>query len=223
MPFSKETLDFLFENRMRDSKQWFREHDAVYRAVVLDPLKELCCRLAPTMQKIDPAFMVEPKIGRCLSRIYRDTRFTHDKSIFRDVMWLQFSRDRRLYEGPPCYFFELSPSGFRYGCGYYQADRQVIDRMREMILRDAPAYLTAYRAYRAQDVFALEGDSYKRSKYPGQPDEKRDWLDRKNLDFIHNSKDFSLLFSDGLADAVARDLLLTQPMYEFFATAERSK
>ena len=82
MPFSKETLDFLTENRARDSKAWFREHDKIYRAAVLDPLRELCCRLAPAMQKIDPAFMTEPKVGRCLSRIYRDTRFTRDKSPF---------------------------------------------------------------------------------------------------------------------------------------------
>ena len=138
-------------------------------------------------------------------------------------MWLQFSRDRRLYEGPPCVFFELSPSGFRYGCGYYQADRSVIDRMRTMILEDDKTYLAAARAYRAQDVFVLEGDAYKRSKFPGQPAEKRDWLERKNLCFIHNSQDFSLLFSEELSDAVARDLLLTKPMYVFFQTAEHSK
>lgn len=223
MPFSKETLDFLLENRARDSKAWFREHEAEFRALVLDPLRELCCRLAPAVQRIDPACMTEPKVGRCLSRIYRDTRFTRDKSVFRDVMWLQFSRDRRLYYGPPCCFFELSPTGFRYGCGYYQADRDAIERMRRMILTDDPAYLAAARAYRAQTVFALEGDRYKRAKYPDQPEEKRDWLERKNLCFTHNSRDFGLLFSEELADVVGANLLLTKPMYEFFQRAESSK
>lgn len=223
MPFSKETLDFLTENRMRDDKAWFHAHDAEYRRAVLEPLRELCARLAPAMLRIDPAFMTEPKIGKCLSRIYRDTRYTRDKSIFRDVMWILFARDRRLYNGLPGCFFELSPSGFRYGCGYYQADRAAIERMRQMIADDHPAYLRAAAAYEGQSVFVLEGDSYKRSRYPGQPAHKRDWLDRKNLCFICESRDFSLLYAEDLWKRLSDDLLLTKPMYDFFWAAEESK
>ncbi len=223
MPFSKQTLDFLAENRIRDDKDWFHAHDGVYRVAVLEPLRELCARLTPAMLRIDPAFMTEPKIGKCLSRIYRDTRYTHDKSIFRDVMWILFARDRRLYNGLPGCFFELSPSGFRYGCGYYQADRAAIERMRQMIVADHPAYLQAAAAYARQDVFLLEGDKYKRSRHPDQPEHKRDWLDRKNLCFIHESRDFSLLYAEDLWKRVSEELALTKPIYDFFWAAEESK
>ena len=87
MNFSKEGLDFLFENRLMDSKPWFIEHRDIYEEKVLEPMRELVEALAPTINEIDDRMICEPKIGKSISRIYRDTRFTHDKSIFREKIW----------------------------------------------------------------------------------------------------------------------------------------
>ena len=39
--FSKATLDYLFENRMNDSKAWFEEHKSTYQTEVFAPLHDL--------------------------------------------------------------------------------------------------------------------------------------------------------------------------------------
>ena len=220
MPFSNETINFLFENRVMDSKVWFTEHRADYDRLVLEPMRELVNALAPTVLSIDPLFICEPKVGRSISRIYRDTRFSYDKSFFRDVMWCVFIRDKKLYNGLPGLFFEFSPKGFRYGCGYYQASADAMEAMRGMIIADEKSYKMARKAFEKQSVFYIEDTKYKRSRHPEQPENKREWLDQRSLCFITDSDDFDLLYSDALADKLAADFKLLIPMYDFMMAAE---
>jgi len=220
MPLTDNALRFLFENRVMDSKPWFLEHKSEYEALVLQPLRELVLALTPSLLAIDPQLICEPKVGRSISRIYRDTRFSHDKSIFRDVMWCVFLRDKKLYHGPPGFFFEFSPRGFRYGCGHYQASPAVMDAMRGIISGDEPVFKAALRAFKKQSVFHIEDTRFKRSRHPDQPEEKREWLDQRSLCFIADSEDFDLLLSDALADRLAQDFALLAPMYDFMMAAE---
>ncbi len=220
MPFSEESLKFLFENRVVDSKAWFLEHRDEYERLVLEPMRELVKALEPAILSIDPLLICEPKVGRSISRIYRDTRFSHDKSIFRDVMWCVFIRDKKLYNGLPGFWFEFSPRIIRYGCGYYQASPESMEAMRELIIADDKTFKAAQKALKNQSVFRLDGEKYKRSRHPEQPEEKREWLDRRDIGFITESEDFDLLFSDALADKLAADFKLLVPMYEFMMAAE---
>ena len=45
MAFSREALDFLMENKLRDSKEWFREHRKDYDRLVLLPMRQLVLEL----------------------------------------------------------------------------------------------------------------------------------------------------------------------------------
>ena len=221
MPFSQSTIDFLFENRMRNDREWFHANKGRYTELVLAPLCELVSALEPTIHGIDPLLICEPKVSRSISRIYRDTRFSRDKSLYRDVMWASFDRKRDMLRHPlPGFFFEISPAGYRYGCGYYDADRAVMALIRERAVAGDRRFLAANRAYRAQKTFQLEGELYKRAHFPGQPADVRDWVERKTLCFIHNGTDPALLFSDRLAGAVARDLALLKPEYEVLLGCE---
>ena len=83
MPFSAKTLDFIFENRLHDSRQWFNEHKPEYRALVVEPFARLVSDLAPDMLEIDGQFVTDPRVGRTICRIWRDTRYTKDPSLYR--------------------------------------------------------------------------------------------------------------------------------------------
>jgi uncharacterized protein (TIGR02453 family) len=212
MPLSIETLNFLSENQRQNSRAWFAEHQTEYIQYVLAPLQELVIKLAPAMLSIDPLLIAEPRVDRSISRIYRDTRFSRDKSLYRDVMWLVFIRDKKLYHGLPAYYFEISPGGCRYGMGYYQADAASMTSLRHLIINRSKHFNKAWRCYQKQSIFKIEGDDYKRSKYPDQPKNLRAWLDKKSLHFTCHSADFNLLFSAQLADRLIEDFLLIQPL-----------
>ncbi len=215
-----KALDFLFENRLKDSRLFFQEHKDEYRRYVIEPLAQLTQELTDTMLSIDSAIICEAKIGKSISRIHRDIRFSKDKSLYRDVMWLVFMRDKKLYNGLPGYFFEFSPRGFRYGCGYYQASNDALNEIRNLIVSGDKSFKKALECYENQDVYYLDGDMYKRSKFPEQPENIKNWLDRKNICFIHDSKDFDLLFSKDLAKTLSEDFMLIKPIYDFLSKAQ---
>lgn len=220
MPFTPAALDFLVENRLQNSRTWYQEHKDRFRRDVYAPFVELVEALTPTMLSIDPQLIVEPRTDRTISRVYRDTRFSRDKSLYREVMWCVFQRNKKLYHGLPGFFFEISPDRLRWGCGYYAADRSAMEAMREMILQKDALFCEMLRAYRAQDRFALENERYKRTRFPEQPEELRAFLDLKSLCFLHESRDFPLLFSDRLAEVLADDFLILAPMYRFMLKME---
>ena len=64
MAFSAKTLDFLFENRLQDSRDWFLDHKDTYQAVLLEPMKDLVRSLTPVMLEIDAKVTTEPRVTR---------------------------------------------------------------------------------------------------------------------------------------------------------------
>lgn len=220
MAFSEKTIDFLFENRVMDSKLWFEEHRGDYENLVLEPLRDLVRDLTPTMLEIDGLLCCEPKVGKCISRIFRDTRFSRDKHFFRDVMWVSFCRRRQLWRGLPSFFFELSPRGLAWGCGYYQAAPELMEALREMILAQDADFLAAEKMLSARPDFVLESERYKRSKHPTAPEELRRWLDLKNVCIIKCSDDLSMLEDENLASLLGADFRSMKPLYDLLIKAE---
>ncbi len=219
MPFCEETLDFLFANRLADSKAYFNENRAEYDRLVLDPLRRLVEDMAPGIHKIDPFLVCEPKVGRSISRIFRDTRFTRDKHIFRDVMWCTFYRDKKLFGSMPAFFFEFSPRCVRWGCGYYQCSSDLLEAMRDLIKADDPAYVAAKKALDSQSLFILEDTAYKRTRHPDQPVDKQKWLDQRNFCFIASTTDTEMLFSDDLSSRLVDSFNTLLPMYDLMQKA----
>lgn len=91
--FSQEAPRFLLENRMNNSKEWYEEHKHVYRKYVYEPFVELVKELSPAMKEIDSSIITVP--SKIISRVRRDTRFTKDKTLYRDNAWIVFCGTNR--------------------------------------------------------------------------------------------------------------------------------
>ena len=221
--FSEKTFDFLCENRFRNSREWFHENKQDFLKYVYEPLASLAMELAPVISEIDPQIITVPKTDKTISRVYRDTRYSRDKLLYRDHMWLSFKRDKKAFPHYPEFFVVVTPDGFSYGCGYYEATPDAVVSMRKLITDRSPVFLNALNAFQAQNEFYLEGQRYKKSKYPNEPENIRNWLDRKNLCDIEDSKDFELLFSDKLGEKLGEAFMKMEALYNFFICAEESK
>ena len=217
MPFSEATLDFMALNRVMNSREWFHEHRDEYLSLVVEPIAELVEDMAPEMWKIDPSLIIIPKVGKSISRIWRDTRRGSELPIYRDVMWITLLRAK--YEGYPSFWFEFSPRRLRWGCGWYQTDPAIMDCIGGMILSHDPDWRAALAAFEAQKVFRLDDERYKRSRHPDAPENERAWLDQKSLCLTHEEAKLDRLYSDKLAAALTRDFRRIAPVYEFFLKA----
>lgn len=139
-------------------------------------------------------------------------------------MWSgAFFAGKKLYEGPPAFYFEFSPSKLRWGCGYYRASSRDMDTMRGLILRQDPDFDAARRAVGQDGYFELEGETYKRSKFPDIQGPARQWLDQKNIAVTHNggAEGFDLLYSPELGVRLVRDFRQLKPLYAFFLKTQR--
>lgn len=219
MPFSVKTPDFLVENCLNDSKVWFTEHKEEYRKYITEPFAEVVNGLAETMHSIDSELVCDPKK---LSRLYRDARYAKGGPIFRDYVWYTFCRPKEDKYVQLGFYFSVSPDGFSYGCGFYNAGSSIMNEYRRLILDGSKAFADALKAYKAQKVFSLYGEMYKRSKFPDESPEKQDWLNRKNAGIACNSNDFALLFGSGLIPKLAEDFRSVAPIYKFFLAAEEN-
>lgn len=216
--FCTEGLKFLFGNKMNDSKDWYDSHKSVYKKYVYNPFIELITELAPVMTEIDSQLITAPT--KLISRVRRDTRFSKDKSLYRDNVWFVFLRDKSQMSASPCFWFELGQYGSSYGVGYYGAEPSSMAHMRELIINGHPAFLNALKCYESQDQFVIVGETYKRSKYPNQPQNLKLWLDRKNIAFECLQNDFELAFSSSLPDTLKKGFKKLKPIYDFLCVVE---
>ena len=98
--FTPETFEFFAGLRENNYKPWFEEHKPVYELEVLQPLKALVFAMTPAMYSIDSQMNFRP--NKIISRIYRDIRFSKDKSPYKTNMWITFQRmvsDWECYPG----------------------------------------------------------------------------------------------------------------------------
>ena len=217
MPFSIETLDFLSLTRAMNSREWFHAHRAEYESLVVAPMAELVDALAPVMEEIDPALICDPRVGKSISRIWRDTRRGPELPIYRDVMWLNFLREK--YAALPGFWFEFSPRALRWGCGWYQTPPEVMDAARTLVKEGSRAYQAAKRAAKKRPDFVLEDTRYKRSRHPDAPEDDRLWLDQRSLCLIRDEGDIDALFDGALAERLSDDFRAMAPVYGFFMAA----
>jgi uncharacterized protein (TIGR02453 family) len=211
--FTPDTLAFLDELKAVNNKEWYIEHKAEYEAFVLFPMRSLTEKLCDFMLSIDPAFETKP--SRVISRIYRDTRFSKDKSLFRDCMWLTFKRGGKEWQNHPAFYFEISPHGYRYGMGFYEAGRETMDAIRAAIDHD-PKDFEAASAFVEASGFELAGDDYKRIIKPHPPHLAK-YYQKKSFYLVKNREIDGVLFGESFADELKSEFGKLKEFYLYLS------
>lgn len=213
--FSHETFKFLMELEFNNCRQWFEENRQRYLQYVAEPFKLLVKELSSFMLSIDPGFETRAEIGKTISRIYRDVRFSKDKTPYRSSVWLTFRRVGRDWVEDPCFFFEITPQWYRFGMGFYTTSKKTLDRLRELIDDNDPGFANVKELYEQQNLFKLEGERYKRM-YAGQkPEDILEWYQKKNIFFMRTNKIDEQVFDAGLVRFLKEGFESLVPFYRF--------
>lgn len=214
--FSPKTLKFLKDLKANNNKVWFKAHKADYEDYVLQPMRDLVTDLDDFMLDIDPYFEITPAVNKTISKIYRDTRFSKDKSPFRNVVWFTFKNQKKDWTTHVCgYFFELSTDSYRYGMGFYNAAPVIMSKFREMIDENPKEFLKAVSFFYKQKAFVLEGEKYERIIDKTKPEKIQDWYQRKNMYLVCNRKTDDALFSSKLVNELATGFNMIAPFYHY--------
>lgn len=216
--FSDMTIDFLKNLRNNNDKAWFTKNKNSYQEYLVKPFQNLVMDLAGDMLAIDPGIEVAPKIDKTLSRIFRDTRFSKDKSPYKTVMWMTFKRPSAEWRDEPAFFFELSIDSYRYGMGFFSASKKTMDKLKALLDNEKKVFLKLFSAFSKNKEFVVEGEKYKRPVPIDEDTPKiiQDWYQRKNVYFVCNKKIDNLLFKKELTQELRDSFKMLTPFYHYF-------
>jgi uncharacterized protein (TIGR02453 family) len=165
------------------------------------------------MLAIDPDLIAIPAVDKTISRIYRDIRFSRNKSPYKTCLWITFKRPGPDWKEAPCFFFEITADSYRYGMGFYSASKQTMDRLRRYIEAKPAEFRRTIAPLARQGIFTLEGERYKRPLNPALPEDLQQWHQRKNLYLICNRAADSRLFTCGICDDLREGFAFLAPVY----------
>ena len=94
--FSDASFKFLRALAKNNDKAWFAAHKQQYEEHVRQPFLRLLIDLQPDLAAVSPHFRSDPKtVGGSLFRIYRDARFSNDKSPYKAWQGARLYHERR--------------------------------------------------------------------------------------------------------------------------------
>jgi uncharacterized protein (TIGR02453 family) len=168
-PFTAKTLSFLRALKRNNDREWFRAHRADYEAHVRGPMIGLIDRLARDLRGFAPDLVSDPKVS--LYRIYRDTRFSADKTPLKTHVAAHFPSRVFGRGGGAGLYVEVTPKWVWIGGGLYMPDTGELQAIREHISTTHPRLhrLVTSTLFKRR-VGALEGDRLTRVPRGYRPD-----------------------------------------------------
>ena len=160
MALSKAFVSFMKELEKENNRDWFTANKKRFENDVKKPFEELTDEVISHMQKIDPEITVTAK--ECVFRIYRDTRFSKDKTPYKTHMAAVVGRGGRKDHTYPGVYFQIDGSGVSIAGGCWQPPTDRLYRIREKIASDPKAFRKIIDAPKFKETFdKFEGDRNK--------------------------------------------------------------
>jgi uncharacterized protein (TIGR02453 family) len=213
--FSQRTIDFMWDLRLNNEKEWFEAHKEDFIRDFQAPMKELGGEVFEwiTENYGDHGFIYK------LSRIYRDARRVRGGEPYRSHLWFSIERPSEEWMSSPGFWFELTPENWSYGLGYYLARPMTMAKLRARIGRNPAKFEKLIAPLEKQDEFVLDGPEYARQK--DAPTKKTAvWCQKKSFALTHWQENGEELFSAELSARLIRGYQFLMPFYDYFITLD---
>jgi uncharacterized protein (TIGR02453 family) len=176
--FTPELFEFLAELKEHNDREWFAVNKARYEAHVLEPALDFIEEFAPRLHAISPHFRADPRrVGGSLFRIYRDTRFSKDKTPYKTSTGLHFRHERGKDVHAPGFYLHLAPGEVFGGGGMWHPDTRSATAIREAIVADPERWRAATRTGAFADMLDLCDDESSLKRVPPGFDRDHEFAD----------------------------------------------
>ncbi len=126
-----KTFDFLRQLKENNTREWFAAHRADYD-FALDNVRCFITDLIGELSHFDPRINTSIQASKCLFRIYRDTRFSLDKTPYKSWFGAGISVDGRKLHGPE-YYIHIAPDESFVAGGYWRPEKNHLEAIRQEI------------------------------------------------------------------------------------------
>ena len=229
--FRPEAIQFLVDLAANNDRAWFQPRKAEYERLLKQPLEELCVALDAEFRTQGLPLRADP--SRSPFRIYRDTRFSKDKSPYKTHVAASFgwAGDGGEAEGRSHTetvhasggYFHLQPGEIYVGGGVWHPDPSWLKAFRDRIVDDYDGFRGLVERPAFRDAFGNvsdDGESLKRVP-PGYPPDHpaADLLRKKNVTFGRRLSDAEAMSPD-LPRTIADSFAIATPLMRYLATID---
>ena len=219
--FRPAALTFLRSLRRNNRRDWFEAHRDAYQRELLEPMRALVEELDVRFARIAPEYVGDPK--RSLFRIYRDVRFSRDKSPYKAhaALWIYHRAPGRgvgkEIDGGAGFYLHVEPGGSLVAGGLWMPPRPSLAKVRARLEDDVRGWERILRSRAFTSRFgglAHDEDGIVLKRLPrgyseGHPAGR--WL-RYNSFTVHRSYRDREILAPGLVDRAMDDFRAMVPM-----------
>ncbi|MCW1980682.1 uncharacterized protein (TIGR02453 family) [Xanthomonas arboricola] len=219
--FSDASFKFLRALARHNDKTWFNDHRHQYEAHVRQPFLQLITDLQPDLAQVSEHYRADPKTqGGSLFRIYRDARFSNDKSPYKNWQGARLFHARRRELPAPSFYIHLQPGESFVGAGLWHPEPETQRKLRQFIFDNPGSWKSAAHAPKLTRKFALD-DSEKLVRAPrGFPADFEfiDDLKHRNWAYLRPLDDATMT-GNRLRQTIAADLMVLAPFVDYLCAA----
>ena len=135
--FTDRTLKFLRALKRNNDRAWFKAHKDDYENHVRGPMLAIIQLLGVDFPRVAPDLVASP---RSLYRVYRDTRFSPDKTPYKTHVAASFSHKVLPKHESAGLYFHLAPDQLWIGGGVYAPQTPQLHRIREHIVANLQSF-----------------------------------------------------------------------------------
>lgn len=130
--FSSKALSFFRQLEKNNDRDWFKAHKDTFDTEVRGPMVDLVCLMCDDFRRFAVDYVPE-KPEKAIYRIYRDTRFSKDKTPYKSHIAAQFQHRRMHRNRGAGFYFELSHQHLGIAGGMYMPEPEQLLAVRQAI------------------------------------------------------------------------------------------
>ena len=139
--FTLELFDFLRQLKRHNNRNWFAKNKARYQQVIVEPAMVFINAFSGPLAKLSPHFIADARPTKgSLFRIYRDIRFSADKSPFKTHIGIQFLHEKGKDAHAPMFYLHLEPERCFAAAGVWHPDNRTLTKLRSAIVTQPGAW-----------------------------------------------------------------------------------
>jgi uncharacterized protein (TIGR02453 family) len=218
--FTPDGLRFLTQLRSHNERSWFEANKDRFEAGLREPGLRLVTDLEPVLKKVSKHFVADGKPnGGSMSRIYRDTRFSKDKSPYKTALFFHFHHAHGTEDATPAFYFHVEPGASTVGGGVWHPAAPKLDKIRRAIVKSPVAWEKAKGKRGVGAACSMGGEVLKKVPRGFDPEDPNA-EDLKRKDFgVHQAAADALLTSASLPAELGRRFAAAASVLEFVCSA----
>ena len=220
-PFTADLYRFLTELEINNNRQWFNANKDRYINDVRDPMSRFIMAMQEPLKGITAHVVADPRpVGGSMFRIYRDTRFSKDKTPYKTHAAIHFRHKVGKDVHGPGLYFHMGPKDNGLGGGIWHPDSAALRKIRDRIAGHSGEWgrITQDQAF-VEAFGGIGGDQLKRM--PRDFDAEHPFADdlRRKDFFVMSGLTRKQITNRGLIDEAERIYRIMTPLMTFLAKA----